>query len=23
PLFNQQHEDCLQDLLEKRVGVYR
>ena len=23
PLFNQQHEDCLQDLLEKRVGMYR
>ncbi len=23
PLFNQQHEDCLQDLLEKRIGVYR
>lgn len=23
PLFNKQHEDCLQDLLEKRVGVYR
>ena len=23
PLFCKQHEDCLQDLLEKRVGVYR
>lgn len=23
PLFNKQHEDCLQDLLEKRVGVFR
>ncbi|MCU4987947.1 NUDIX hydrolase [Bacillus cereus] len=23
PLFNQQHEDCLQDLIEKRVGMYR
>ncbi len=23
PLFCKQHEDCLQDVLEKRVGVYR